>query len=72
MLNLDISGSISSNIQSVVTTYSLCLYDFRQNLTVHHARSPLNHSYSYGSSDDHPTCFASFSLAIEPFAPYGS
>ncbi len=44
----------------------MCLSDFRANLAVHLARSPLNHSYSYASADDSATCCAIFTLKPNP------
>jgi len=34
------------------------------------ARTPLNHSYCYGSAGDRPTCFASFTLIPESLVQY--
>ena len=38
--------------------YSLCLNEIRKNLAANLERSPLSHSYGYGSAGDRPTLFA--------------
>ena len=49
---------------------SLCLNEIRINLAANLGRSPLSHSYSYGSADDPPTLLARFPPNIVPFARY--
>jgi hypothetical protein len=50
--------------------YSLCLNEIRINLAANVERSPLIHSYDYGSADDRSTLFARFSLSFVPFIQY--
>jgi hypothetical protein len=38
--------------------------------SMHNARSPLIHSYGYGSAADRTNCLASFALNPEPFMKY--
>ena len=52
--------------------YSLYLNEIRKNLAANLERSPLSHSYGYGSADDRPTLFAGspdrrFPLDFVPF-----
>ncbi len=49
---------------------SLYLNEIRKNLAANLERSPLNHSYGYGSAGDRPTLFARFSLSFVPFMQY--
>jgi hypothetical protein len=46
---------------------SLCLNEIRTNLAANLERSPLTHSYGYGSAGDRPTLFARFPLSFVPF-----
>ncbi len=46
---------------------SLYLNEIRKNLAANLERSPLSHSYGYGSADDRPTLFARFPLSFVPF-----
>ncbi len=50
--------------------YSLCLNEIRKNLAANLERSPLTHSYGYGSVGDRPTLFARFPLSFVPFMQY--
>ena len=50
--------------------YSLCLNEIRKNLAANLERSPLTHSYGYGSAGDRPTLFARFPLSFVPFMQY--
>jgi len=50
--------------------YSLYLNEIRKNLAANLERSPLSHSYGYGSAGDRPTLFARFSLHFVPFMQY--
>ncbi len=50
--------------------YSLYLNKIRKNLAANLERSPLSHSYSYGSASDRPTLFARFPLSFVPFIKY--
>jgi len=50
--------------------YSLCLNEIRTNLAANLERSPLIHSYGYGSAGDRSTFFARFSLSFVPFMQY--
>lgn len=47
-----------------------CLNEIRINLAANLARSPLCHSFGYGSAGDRPTLFARFSLRFVPFMQY--
>ncbi len=54
---------------------SLYLNEIRKNLAANLERSPLSHSYGYGSAGDRPTLFAGtpdrrFSLSFVPFMQY--
>ncbi len=49
---------------------SFYLNEIRKNLAANLERSPLSHSYSYGSAGDRPTLFARFSLSFVPFMQY--
>ncbi len=42
----------------------------RKNLAANLERSPLIHSYGYGSAGDRPTLFARLSLSFAPFMNY--
>jgi len=59
-----------SEILGKITAYSLYLNEIRKNLAADLERSPLTHSYGYGSADDRPTLFARFSLSFVPFIKY--
>ncbi len=55
--------------------YSLYLNEIRKNLAANLERSPLSHSYGYGSADDRSTLFAGtpdrrFPLNSVPFMQY--
>ena len=50
--------------------YGLYLNEIRKNLAANLERSPLSHSYGYGSAGDRPTLFARFFLAGVPFMQY--
>ncbi len=50
--------------------YSLYLNEIRRNLAANLERSPLIHSYGYGSAADRPTLFAIFPLNFVPFMQY--
>ena len=50
--------------------HSLYLNEIRKNLAANLERSPLTHSYGYGSADDRPTLFARFPLSFVPFLQY--
>jgi hypothetical protein len=50
--------------------YGLCLNEIRKNLAANLERSPLSHSYGYGSAGDRPTLFARFPLSFVPFMQY--
>ena len=50
--------------------YSLYLNEIRKNLAANLERSPLSHSYGYGSAGDRPTLFARFPLSFVPFMQY--
>ncbi len=55
--------------------YSLYLNEIRKNLAANLERSPLSHSYGYGSAGDRPTLFAGtpdrrFSLSFVPFVKF--
>jgi hypothetical protein len=57
--------------------YGLCLNEIRKNLAANLGRSPLSHSYDYGSAGDRPTLFAGtpdrrFPLSFVPFMQYAS
>ena len=52
------------------TKYSLCLNEIRKNLAANLERSPLTHSYGYGTAGDRPTLFARFPLSFVPFMQY--
>jgi hypothetical protein len=39
----------------------------QENLAANLERSPLTHSYGYGSADDRSTLFAQFPLSFVPF-----
>ena len=59
----------------IIEGYSLYLNEIRKNLTANLERSPLSHSYGYGSADDRPTLFAGtpdrrFPLNSVPFMQY--
>ncbi len=49
---------------------SLYLNELRKNLAANLERSPLTHSYGYGSAGDRPTLFARFPLSFVPFMKY--
>jgi hypothetical protein len=46
------------------------LFGLRPNLASHFARSPLTHSYGYGSAGDRTNCLARFTLTLERFVQY--
>ncbi len=50
--------------------YSLYLNEFRKNLASNLDRSPLIHSYGYGSAGDRATLFVRFPLVFVPFTQY--
>jgi hypothetical protein len=60
---LDLLWGAYSSVQFV-------LFGFSTNLASHFARSPLSHSYGYGSAADRTNCLASFALNPEPFVKY--
>ncbi|CAD7845252.1 MAG: hypothetical protein [Olavius algarvensis Gamma 3 endosymbiont] len=53
-----------------IAGYSLYLNEIRKNLAANLERSPLSHSYGYGSAGDRPTLFAIFPLSVVPFMQY--
>jgi len=53
-----------------IDDFSLGLFGFRPNLTLHFGRSALTHSYGYDSAPDRPNCLTSFALKTEPFMQY--
>jgi hypothetical protein len=48
----------------------LYLNEIRKNLAANLERSPLIHSFGYGSAGDRPTLFARFPLSFVPFVQY--
>ncbi len=51
-------------------TYCLYLNEIGKNQAANLERSPLSHSYGYGSATDRPTLFARFPLSFVPFMQY--
>jgi hypothetical protein len=52
------------------TGCDLYLNEIRKNLAANLERSPLTHSFGYGSSGDRPTLFARLPLSFVPFMQY--
>jgi hypothetical protein len=50
--------------------FKILLYEFKKNLALHLERSPLIHSYCYGSKGDSPTCLAKCFLKFKSFMKY--
>ena len=53
-----------------ISKYRLYLNEIRKNLAANLERSPLIHSFGYGSAGDRPTLFARFPLSFVPFVQY--
>jgi len=56
----------------IIQICSLCLNEFRKNLTANPERSPLMHSYSYALAGDRPDLFARFPLNFVSFMQHAA
>jgi len=65
---IDIKGLMK--YYDISVSNSLYLNEIRKNLAANLERSPLSHSYGYGSAGDRPTLFARFPLNFVPFMQY--
>jgi len=70
MINyLNINGEVLDSL-AIEVKHNSYLNEIRKNLAANPERSPLIHSFGYGSAGDRPALFARFPLSFAPSAHY--